>query len=40
MEAFLAEHTWDIVIGVGGMVLGAVASFLLNFVRRGGGQDW
>lgn len=40
VQVFLAEHTWDVVIGVGGMVLGVVVSFLLNFVRRGGGRDW
>lgn len=40
MQEFLAGHTWDIVIGVGGLALGAVASFLLNFIRRGGGSDW
>jgi len=40
MKEFLAAHTWDIVIGVGGMALGAIASFLLNVVRRDGGADW
>lgn len=40
LQAFLAEHTWDIVIGVAGMALSAVASYLLNRVRRGGGHDW